>query len=73
MLFIFSDMWPIREKDAQLEALHALDTFEKLGAANGAEDCKGLLRQIEEAMGGKIPLDPDGEFSSDDAPSSHHC
>ena len=69
-------------EDARLEALHALDTFEELGAENGVEDCKGLLRQIEEAMRSKIPgeLDAGGEFlattlhpiTANSAPSQPH-
>ena len=55
-----------RLEDARSEALRALETLEKLGAANDAEDCKGLLQQIEEAIGSGTSgeLNPVGEFSS---------
>ena len=43
-----------RLEDARSEALRALEAFEKLGAANDAERSKGLLRQIEEAMGSGV-------------------
>ena len=63
-----------RLEDARLEAFRALETFQKLGAAKDAENCKGLLRQIEEAMGSGISgkSDPGGEFPSHDV-ASHHC
>ena len=36
-----------RFEDAESEALHALDAFEKLGAASGTEAVRQLLHQIE--------------------------
>ena len=41
-----------RFEGARLEAIGAVDVFEKLGAANDVEDCRKLLRQIEEEMEG---------------------
>ena len=62
-----------RLEDARSEASRALESFEELGAVKDAEGCKGLLRQIEEAMGNGISgeLNPGGEFSSHDGASSH--
>jgi tetratricopeptide (TPR) repeat protein len=42
--------WQLRLEDAKSEALHALEIFEKLGAANDAGNSKDLLQQIERAM-----------------------
>ena len=36
-------------QEAKSEALRATGIYEKLGAANGVECCRGLLRNIEEA------------------------
>ena len=38
-----------RFEEARSEALRATDVYEKVGAAKGVENCKWLLRQIEEA------------------------
>ena len=63
-----------RPEDARLEALCALETFEKIGAANDAEDCKEFLQQIEEAMesGTSGESDPGGEFSNHHT-AFYHC
>ena len=55
-----------RLEDARSEAVRALETLEKLGAAKDAECCKRLLQNIEEAMGSGISgeLGPSGEFPS---------
>jgi tetratricopeptide (TPR) repeat protein len=39
-----------RFEDAKLEGLHALKTFEKLGAAKDVGSCRKLLREVEQAM-----------------------
>ena len=39
-----------RLEDAKSEALHAFEIYEKLGASGDAEDCRDLLREIEQAM-----------------------
>ena len=39
-----------RLEEAKFEALRAVDMFEKLGAAEGVERCRGLLQIIEEEM-----------------------
>ena len=39
-----------RHEEAKSEALGALEIYEKLGAAKDVEDCRGLLREIEQAM-----------------------
>ena len=39
----------LRLEDSTSEALRALEIFEELGAMRIAEDCKGLLRDIEQA------------------------
>ena len=39
-----------RLETALSEALLALETFEKFGASKGAEDCRDLLRKVEEAV-----------------------
>ena len=36
-------------EEAKLEALHALEICEKLGAARDVGDCKRLLRKVEQA------------------------
>jgi tetratricopeptide (TPR) repeat protein len=40
----------LRLEEARSEALHALEIYEKLGAAKDAGDCKGLLLKVEQAM-----------------------
>jgi tetratricopeptide (TPR) repeat protein len=47
-----ADVWyqQLRLEGAKSEALQALEIFEKLGAAKDAEDCKGFLREVEQAM-----------------------
>ena len=42
-----------RLEDARLEASRALEIYEKLGAAQDARECRGLLRQIEQAIEGE--------------------
>ena len=42
-----------RLEEARSEALRALDAFEKLGAANDAEDVRGLLRYIDARRAGQ--------------------
>ena len=39
-----------RPEEARSEALRAADIYEKIGAAKGVEDCKAILRSIEENM-----------------------
>ena len=39
-----------RFEEAKLEALHALEAYEKLGAAKDAEACRDLIQKIEQAM-----------------------
>jgi len=39
-----------RFEEAKSEALRAADIFERLGAAKDVENCRGLLREIEEGM-----------------------
>ena len=64
-----------RLEDARCEARRALEIYERLGAAQDAEDCREFLCQIEEATT-QSPVsrksDPGGEFSSHDA-ASHPC
>ena len=47
-----ADVWyqEGRLEGAQSRVLHALEIFEKLGAAKNVRDCTGLLRKIERAM-----------------------
>ena len=40
----------LRFEEAKSEASHALEVFEKLGAAQNVEHCRSLLRNIERAM-----------------------
>ena len=40
----------LRLEEAKLEALHALEIYEKLGAAKDAGSCKDLLQKLERAM-----------------------
>ena len=39
-----------RLKEAMSEVLRAFETYGKLGASNGLEDCRVLLQSIEGAM-----------------------
>ena len=39
-----------RFEDAKPEVSHALEIFEKLGAVNDAENCRDILRKVEQAM-----------------------
>ena len=63
-----------RLENARSEAFRALERFEKLGATQDAEDCRGLLQQIEEATrsGTSGESHSGGEFSRHDA-ASHQC
>jgi hypothetical protein len=54
-----------RLEDAKLEALNALEIYEKLGATRGVEACRGHLREIERAMNNQ------GEFL--ETTTSHVC
>ena len=52
-------------EEAKSEALRAADTFEKIGAAKDAEDCRAILRNIESQMKNLIipgESNSDGEF-----------
>ena len=40
----------LRLEESKLEALHALEIYEKLGATKDAGDCKDLLQEVERAM-----------------------
>ena len=40
----------LRLEDAKLEALHALEIYEKLGAAGDVDSCRSLLQQVEQGM-----------------------
>jgi len=51
-----------RLKEARSEALAATDIFEKLGAVDDLESCRGLLRSIEEEMNDPVALYFDGEL-----------
>ena len=54
-----------RLEEAKSEASRAVDAFEKLGAAKDAEDCRELLRSLEEKMkkpGPSSALDLDGKL-----------
>jgi tetratricopeptide (TPR) repeat protein len=44
-----------RLEEAKSEASRAVDAFEKLGAAKDAEDCRELLRSLEEKMKEPVP------------------
>ena len=43
-------------KDAKSEALHAIDAFEKVRAVKHVEDCRALLRKIEQAASRRMDL-----------------
>ena len=62
-----------RLEDARSEALGALEIFEKLGAAQDAEDCRELLQKIDEQpMESRTVSDESdcsGEFSGTNAAS----
>ena len=63
-----------RFREARLEALCAVDAYEKVGATDGLEVCRGLLRDIEKEMEGSITsggLDFNGELQ-DTVPSPTH-
>ena len=47
-----AEMWYSKGEfgEAKSELLQAVDTYEKLGAANDAEECRVILRDIEERM-----------------------
>jgi len=47
---------------AKFEALHAADAYEKLGAAHDLEECRELLRRIDERMNSSAESDVDGEL-----------
>ena len=42
-----------RLEESKSEALHALEIFERLGAASGVEACRDLLQTVEKAIGSK--------------------
>jgi tetratricopeptide (TPR) repeat protein len=44
-----------RIEEAKSEASRAVDAFEKLGAVKDAEDCRELLRRLEEKMKKRVP------------------
>ena len=48
-------------KEAKSEALLAIDAYEKIGSAKDVEDCRALLRKIEEAASRK--MDSNGELA----------
>jgi len=53
----------LRHEEARSEALRAADVYEKLGAAYDPEDCKKLLRRIEQSiLGGPAGLKSSLEF-----------
>ena len=43
-----------RPEVAKSEVMGAVDVFEKLGATKDAEECRKLLRRIEEEMNGDV-------------------
>ena len=43
-----------RFEEARSEALRAIDVYEKLGATGGVEDCRRLLRDIENKLDGPV-------------------
>ena len=63
-----------RLDDARPEALGALEIYQRLGAAEDGERCRGLLEWIEEEMetGHSGESNSSGEFSGHDA-TSHSC
>ena len=50
-----------RFEEAKFEVLGAAEIFEKLGAAQDMEDCRGLLRRIEEGINPVITHELDSE------------
>jgi len=55
----------LRLEEAKIEALRAVEVFEKLGAAKDAEDCRELLLVIDAETNGWVvsdESDDDGEF-----------
>ena len=50
-----ADIWyrQGRFEEAKSEALHALEVYQKLGAATDVGDCRDLLQKIERTMGGR--------------------
>ena len=54
-----------RLKEAKSEALRAIETYEKLGAANDLKGCRTLLQEVEREMEIRSTpdsLDPNGEL-----------
>ena len=54
-----------RLEDAKSETLRAIEVYEKVGATKDGEDCRDLLRKIEQAMEGhltSVDSGSDGEF-----------
>jgi tetratricopeptide (TPR) repeat protein len=47
-----AEVWYLQHRleDARSEALHALENYEKSGAARNAEICRNLLQKVEQAM-----------------------
>jgi hypothetical protein len=45
----------VRFEEAKSEALHALEIYEKFGAANNAGLCRELLQEIKRKLLGTIP------------------
>ena len=62
-----------RLAEARHEALGALEIYERLGAVDDVENCRGLLQWIEKAMGTRRSdeLDSGGEFFDRDATPVH--
>ena len=62
-----------RPAEARHEALGALEIYERLGAVDDVENCRGLLQWIEKAMGTRRSdeLDSGGEFFDRDATPVH--
>ena len=63
-----------RLEDAISEAMGALETYERLGAAKDAGRCRELLQTIQRAMEHQpiqSELDPDGKPSDHDTASQH--
>ena len=49
-MYMQASVWHLqhRVEDAELEALHALEIFERLGAVKDVEECRDLLQKIEQ-------------------------